>query len=141
MKDMQVRRELEERERFLREEEQQRKKNEEEGERERELLENYAENLEKNLQSDEEEDNGEGVDLEKDSRLANYFQEIVKNANKNGEEIDLSKYKHLLSEYDSMYQQRQGKKEAMAELENEAGFKFQTKRKKYNVEVKPERRN
>lgn len=46
---------------------------------------------EKNLNSDEEEyDDNDNVELDKDSGLKNYFKEIVKNANKYGEKIDLT---------------------------------------------------
>ena len=37
--------------------------------------------------------------LDEDSGLKNYFKEIVKNANKFGEKIDLSHYKNFVEQY------------------------------------------
>lgn len=51
---------------------------------------------------DEEGANAQtNVELDEDSGLRNYFKEIVENANRFGEKIDLSQYKHLVKEYDS----------------------------------------
>lgn len=46
-------------------------------------------------QSDDEEEQNQ-VELEEDSGLKNYFKEIVKNANRFGEKIDLTQYKGFL---------------------------------------------
>lgn len=35
--------------------------------------------------------------------MASYFKEIVENANKNGENIDMTQYTKLLKEYDVVY--------------------------------------
>ena len=57
---------------------------------------------------EEEGENGEddNVELDEDSGLKNYFKEIVKNANKYGEKLDLSKYQHLIKEYESVSNKR-----------------------------------
>lgn len=53
-----------------------------------------------------EDINEGGLDLDENSGLKNYFKEIVKNANKHGEKIDLNEYKNLVQEYDNVSQKK-----------------------------------
>lgn len=59
------------------------------------------------------------MDLDENSGLKNYFKEIVKNANKYGEKIDLNQYKNLVKEYDVANQQRLREKQEILGLEGE----------------------
>jgi hypothetical protein len=49
--------------------------------------------------SDEEDNPSETVALEEDSGLKNYFKEIVKNANRFGDKLDMSQYSNFLDHY------------------------------------------
>ena len=40
--------------------------------------------------------------MEEDSGLKNYFKEIVKNANRFGDKIDLSQYQKLMDQYNEV---------------------------------------
>ena len=44
------------------------------------------------FQEDQDVEDEGDLDLDEESGLKNYFKEIVSNANRNGEKIDLSKY-------------------------------------------------
>ncbi|CDW88843.1 fha domain protein [Stylonychia lemnae] len=57
-------------------------------------------------QQDEDVVDDDDMGLDEDSGLRNYFKEIVNNANKNGENIDLSKYQSLIKEYDNQAQRK-----------------------------------
>ena len=46
------------------------------------------------------------VELDEESGLKNYFKEIVKNANRFGDKIDLSKYENLMHEYEGVKNRR-----------------------------------
>ena len=52
------------------------------------------------LPSDEEEEGAQSnVALEEDSGLKNYFKEIVKNANRFGDKLDMTHYSKFLEHY------------------------------------------
>lgn len=99
-------------------------------------------NAEEQSNSEEEDEEDSRVQLDKKSGLANYFKEIVANANKYGDKIDLNSYKNLVSEYESMQTQR-AQPTPTEDLEQEVrGNLIESKRRKqYSANLKPTSRN
>jgi hypothetical protein len=56
----------------------------------------------KNQQIDQEVDEATTIELEEDSGLKSYFKEIVRNANRFGEKIDLTQYSKLMDSYNEV---------------------------------------
>eukprot|EP00347_Sterkiella_histriomuscorum_P006871 403351118 len=100
--------------------------------------------LDQGLDEDEEEDE-ESTGLDQESGLRNYFREIVENANRNGEKIDITKYSNLLGEYDKQSNSRKSLQGSVSYLETEirgGGVGLQVKRPKvYESMAQPKHRN
>jgi len=77
------------------------------------------------------------VEIEEDTGLGNYFKDIVRNANKYGEKIDLTAYKSFVDEYEKVGEKRKQPTEVpVKSLEKEVrGTKV------YGATMKPPKRN
>ena len=79
--------------------------------------------------------------------MANYFRDIVKNANKYGEQIDLSQYGNLLKEYDTMYSKKNEMppnpiEQLEQQIRGDSGLQSNKRsRKGYGAQLQPERRD